>query len=76
MADLQFQFEQDTSSGRVHKRYADEFGRFRLTDERCQRDQSGAYVVVPRDATSARSDGLPEAIEQNKFCKYDFVEGE
>jgi hypothetical protein len=75
MSELQFRFEQDRSSGRIHKRYADEYGRFELTRERCQRDQSGSYEVVERDSASSRSDGLPDRLAQGLLCKYDFSEG-
>jgi hypothetical protein len=75
MAELEFRFERDSSSGRIHKRYADEYGRFELTRERCQRDQSGAYIVIVRDPASDRPDGLPVGTSVDALCKFDFPAG-
>lgn len=58
-----FRIEEDSSSGRLHKRYADEFGVYRLTDERCNRAKSGAYVVL-REVEAGR--------DKADFCMYDF----
>lgn len=72
MEDLRFRIERDSSSGKLHKRYADEFGRFELTREQCQRDQSGAYVVVERGGPLDRGDGVPVGTPRSDLCKYDF----
>lgn len=73
MAELQFRLEKDTSTGRIHKRYADEYGRFELTRERCQRDQSGEYAVLRVAGGRAdRGDGVPIGTPDEDLCKWDF----
>ena len=58
-----FRIEEDRGSGKLHKRYADEFGRFRLVDERCNRDKSGTYVVLT-EVVAGR--------DESDFCGHDF----
>ena len=75
MPEIEFRTERDSSSGRIHKRYADEYGRFELTRERCQRDQSGAYEVLPRGGRADRGDGVPVGTPDEDLCRYDFPAG-
>lgn len=76
MAELQFRTERDKSSGRIHKRYADEYGRFELTRERCQRDQSGAYEILPTGGRADRGDGVPVGTPIEDLCSLCFPKGE